>query len=286
MNIIDKVLNYKKQYNIGLCKMTNEFFAWYVTRVLKNDTGVVIVTPSLYEANKIYNSLIQYEANSLLFQVDDVRVTIEDAVSPELKLERLNTINELLKNPKQIVITDLAGFVSFLPNPKKQLDSYINLSVDMDFPMDKLVEDLVNLGYHRDTLVTETGEIGVRGFVLDVYPVGEDNPIRIEFFGDSIVSIRYFDSDSQKSLQSITSVCIKPNGFFNDGDVCNILSYMNDPVVIYKDYDQLQISYERLVNDAFYDGEKTLPFFDFKSFNTKKNLYYLDFDSKVSSENR
>ena len=59
-------------------------------------------------------------------------------------------------------------------------------------------------------MVNKTGEFGVRGFVVDVFPIDEDNPIRIEFFDDEIESIRLFDPDTQKSIKEIKEIKILP----------------------------------------------------------------------------
>ncbi len=284
MNAIKKVLKFENVNNIGLLGMTNEFFALYANEVFNNNKSVLIVTPSLYEANKIYNSVVQYNSKTLLFQVDDILLSSNATFSPELKTERLNTIHELLEDSNKLVITDLAGFLTFLPSPSLQHAGYLSLKVNDEYDISLMLEKLIDMGYHRESLVTETGEIGVRGFVLDVFPVGEEYPIRIEFFGDTIESIRYFDPNTQKSLDILEQIDIKPNSFLAISNEANILSYLNDPVVIYKDYDQLKITYERMVQDSFYDSDNDgeLPFFDFSFFDTKKNLYYLDFDSKVS----
>lgn len=74
----------------------------------------------------------------------------------------------------------------------------------------KLYEKLINIGYNSETLVTKTGDVGLRGFVIDVFPLGEDNPYRIEFFGDEIESIRLFDTDTQKSLKNVKDLVVYP----------------------------------------------------------------------------
>ena len=94
------------------------------------------------------------------------------------------------------------------------------MSVGTVISPQKLVNKLISSGYTRDTIVTKTGEFGVRGFIVDVFPVDEDNPIRIEFFDDEIDSIRVFDTETQKSLGTVKSILIKPYfEFLTDNDV-------------------------------------------------------------------
>lgn len=129
----------------------------------------------------------------------------------------------------------------------------------------KLYEKLINIGYKSETLVTKTGDVGLRGFVIDVFPLGEDNPYRIEFFGDEIESIRLFDTDTQKSLKNVKDLVVYPfTEFLMDENenidddyrkqkylpkynkVCSIGKYLEDPIVVYKDFSQLKTSFSHL----------------------------------------
>ena len=68
----------------------------------------------------------------------------------------------------------------------------------------ELLSKLVRLGYNRSTMVSDIGEFSIRGDIADVYSL-EENPVRIEFWGDEIVDIRYFDNETQKSIKKETS---------------------------------------------------------------------------------
>lgn len=171
--------------NLALVGMTNEFFSLYVNAIFPKTSGIIIVTPTLYEANKIYNSLSAYNSSVYLYQLDRVFLS-SDLASDELKVERLTTLNALLENNKRIVITDVLGYLAKIPKKNTYQENIISLEVNQEISLTQLVEKLSLSGYVREILVTETGEIGVRGFVLDIYPVGENNPVRIEFFGDTI----------------------------------------------------------------------------------------------------
>ena len=269
--------------NLALVGMTNEFFSLYVNAIFPKTSGIIIVTPTLYEANKIYNSLSAYNSSVYLYQLDRVFLS-SDLASDELKVERLTTLNALLENNKRIVITDVLGYLAKIPKKNTYQENIISLEVNQEISLTQLVEKLSLSGYVREILVTETGEIGVRGFVLDIYPVGENNPVRIEFFGDTIESIRYFDVDSQKSIQDLTNIVIYPNDISNYQSDDTLLSYFNEPVVIFKDYDQLQLAYNRLLEDYNYykKEDSSLPFYDFSKVTNDFNLYYLDFDTQVS----
>ena len=73
-------------------------------------------------------------------------------------------------------------------------------------PFHLFIKKLVKNGYKRETIVYNFSDFSVRGFVIDIFPVEEENPIRIEFFDDEIEKIKYFDVNSQKSIKEIENI--------------------------------------------------------------------------------
>ena len=296
--------NIKK--DMGLINMTDEFFCAYVNTIFHSKKSVLIVVDTLFEANKIYSSISNYNENALLFPMDDFLTSEALAISPDLMVKRLETINNIINNDNSIVITNLMGYLRFLPTKENYLDKIIKINVGSTYDPKELASMLTSIGYKRDTLVNKTGEFGVRGFVVDIFPIYEDNPIRIEFFDDEVESIRIFDADSQKSISAIDSVSIYPFSEFlcnkevkDDhsnkqkylqlySNVSNISSYLSNCIVIYKDYEQLKISYNNTLNEVVEyknnnDSDFDLDyFFDFLSINEKFPVYYCSINNKVN----
>ena len=103
------------------------------------------------------------------------------ASSSELRIERMNTLASIIENQNKIVVTHVAGATRFLtPKIFKQAD--IQLEVGGTYELDELKRKLVELGYQSVRAVEHMGEFSVRGGILDVFPMTEENPIRIEFF--------------------------------------------------------------------------------------------------------
>ena len=247
MNIFDKITNYKFKNGMGLVNLTDEFFALYVKKLFQEEkNGILIVTPSLYEGSKISAKINNY-VDSLLFQVDDlVTSSTSSYLSPYLKFDRVSVINDLIHDNKRIVVTDLNGYLKKISSPSSYKNNIISIKKDDNFDRDDLVSKLIDMGYEKTSIVTKTGEFAVRGFVIDVFLIDHENPIRIEFFGDTIDSLRHFSPDSQTSIDDLGEVSIIPcNDSMNDSS-SNILSYLDDPIVIYKDYDMLETSYNHL----------------------------------------
>ena len=230
------------------------------------------------------------------------------AVSPELMINRLETINKIINSDKNIVITNLMGYLRYLPTRETYEKATLSLKVGDVISPSKLVDRLVSIGYSRDTIVNKTGEFGVRGFIIDVFPIDEDNPIRIEFFDDEIDSIRYFDSETQKSISKADSITIKPFFEFvtleevedeefgkqkylpNYGEVSNISDYLSDNITIFKDYNELKLSYTNILEEIVtYKEEKDVDFtgnymFDFNELKVDYPVYYSSLNNLSSNE--
>ena len=293
--------------NMGLINMTDEFFCAYINSLFKSKKSILVVVDSLFEANRLYNSLSNYNENTLLFPMDDFLTSEALAISPDLMIKRLETINTIINNENSIVITNLMGYLRFLPSKDVYLDNILKFEVGNRIDPKVLANKLYSIGYKKDTIVNKTGEYGVRGFVVDIFPIYEDNPIRIEFFDDEIESIRVFDADTQKSISSLDNISIYPfSEFLSTKDVLeehfnkqkylqlyseisNISNYLSNNVVVYKDYEQLKISYCNILNEIMeYKQNKDVEFdlnymFDLLKINEKYPVYYCSIDNKIDN---
>ena len=176
--------------NLGLSPELKGQFVYQ--KYKKKKQNIIFVTSSLYEANKYYQIIANYTSKVSLFPMDDFLTSEALAISPELMVNRLETLS-ILKNGPQIIITNLMGYLRFLPQPKDYYDSFIEIKKGKEYSIEKLVEHFINIGYERDTIVSRTGQIAVRGFVLDIFPINYDEPIRIEFWGDEVDKISKFN---------------------------------------------------------------------------------------------
>ena len=303
MKVFDNFFEKIYDKDIALTGMTEELFAVYVNKLYSNNKNVLIVTSNLVESNSLYRSISNYTDNVYLFPMDDFLTSEAMAISPDLMVTRLETMEAISKGKASIVITNLMGYLRYLPTKEEYLKNLLSLKVNDEISPKELVERLTNIGYERTTLVTKTGEIGVRGFVIDIFPLGESNPIRLEFFGDTIDSIRYFDGKTQKSLNEIKNIEIYPYTeiFSNDksipedkrntkylseySDVTNIGGYLDNHVTIYKDKSAILINYKQICSDVLeYREEKDTDFkgsymFSFEDIYENNALHYLTVDN-------
>ena len=288
---------------IGLNKEMSSLYIY--DSFIKYNKGILVVASELYEANLLFEYLSKYTDKVLFFPMDDFLTSEAISVSPEFKAERIDTLNKLINDDKYIVVTNLMGYLRYLPLPSLWKDSNINISVNCDYDRDSLLNKLYNMGYIRNVLVNETGNIGVRGYVIDIFPIMEENPVRIEFWGDTVTSIKYFDVDTQRSISEIDNICIYPFTEFllndysidfinsqkylaNYGSVASIYNYINDGICFFSDYNLILNSYSTLVDtimdyDANYSADiKTNYMNSFTDIAIKHSVYIMNFDNVVN----
>ena len=288
---------------IGLNKEMSSLYIY--DSFIKYNKGILVVASELYEANLLFEYLSKYTDKVLFFPMDDFLTSEAISVSPEFKAERIDTLNKLINDDKYIVVTNLMGYLRYLPLPSLWKDSNVNISVNCDYDRDSLLNKLYNMGYIRNVLVNETGNIGVRGYVIDIFPIMEENPVRIEFWGDTVTSIKYFDVDTQRSISEIDNICIYPFTEFllndysidfinsqkylaNYGSVASIYNYINDGICFFSDYNLILNSYSTLVDtimdyDANYSADiKTNYMNSFADIVIKHSVYIMNFDNVVN----
>ncbi len=282
-----------------------ELRALYVYNLFEQKKeNIIVVASSLFEANKMYTLISDFTSDVLFFPMDDFLTSEALAVSPELKIKRLETLNELISSNKKIVVTNLMGYLRFLPKKKDYEDSILKLEVNKDYKNEELVKRLFNLGYEKEVVVNKTGEIAVRGFVVDIFPISAPNPIRIEFWGDTIDSIREFDVNTQLTLNKLDSIVINPNTEFLVNkevpfeeykqkylpkyvSVSNIKDYLDNSLVVFDDYSALKVNYDLLVDEMFNyslsNDEKGMKYmFSLEELTSTRELYFLSFDNVVN----
>jgi transcription-repair coupling factor (superfamily II helicase) len=248
MDIFSEFFKYENGLTVtGLTKELNIFFVLEMFK--KESKNIVILTNTLYEANMYYDGLKTYLDDVYLFPMDDFLTSVAVAISPDLKIKRLETLESIKNNKKSIIVTNLMGFLRYLPDKSNKLNLEFVLKKDSGLKRDEILDLLDKYGYVRESIVTTTGEYAVRGYIIDVFSPQEEHPIRMEFFGDDIDSIRYFDESTQLSIKEIDSVTIKPYTEIVSDSNSSLCDYLDDPYVVMINRDQIDVSYEKLQND-------------------------------------
>jgi transcription-repair coupling factor (superfamily II helicase) len=143
---------------------------------------------------------------------------------------RFRVMARLLEGKRIVIIAPAAVLTQKIPPPKTLFNRIIRLRPGDEVSIDTLARWLTEIGFHRETQVANLGAFAIRGGIVDIYPFLSENPLRIEYWGDVIDSIREFDVFTQKSLASRSSVELFPmrEFCFSETDVAAALINMGD----------------------------------------------------------
>ena len=265
------IKDYKKIY-VSKNEIYNQFLLYIFYSCKKN---LLLVVPTLNEATEIYNEIKCYTDDVYLFPEDDFMTKKAIASSPEMLFMRSNLLNKFSDSTNKIIIVHLNSFIKKIPSIEEFQNKKIELKINDKINREELIKKLNNIGYKRESIVYDVSDYAVRGFVIDVFPINEDYPIRIEFFDDEIESIKYFDAITQKSIKEIgeIKICsIKDDYGKNDS---TIRDYISDGYVIIHNYNQL-LNQEKMVKPQlkYLNIEKEVV--SISSIIDKKNDIFLD----------
>ena len=173
---------------------------------------IVIVTQNVFHGNQLMEDLagLVPEDSLHFFPVDEVVHAEMAFASPESRAERLATLSFLLSEKPGIIVVPLSGARKLLPSKKDFLSSFLSVEIGKDLNLTQLRTQLVEVGYEREQMVAAPGEFSIRGGIVDIYPLTEEYPVRIELFDTEVDSLRYFDAETQRSIRNIESITIPP----------------------------------------------------------------------------
>ncbi len=242
-NLFDFDIENKKNIYITDNEIYNQFLLYIFFKYKKN---ILLVMPTLNEATEKYNNLKSYIDDVYLFPEDDFITKSAVAVSPELLYMRINLLNKIKDEKQKIVIVHLNSYIKKLPNIEKYQNQKIFIKKGQRVDRKKLIEKLLQNGYKKESMVYSISDFSVRGFVIDVFPVEEKNPIRIELFDDEIEKIKYFDPITQRTTNEIEEIYISSlNENLSDNDT-SIRNYLNNKIVFYHNFNQIKLQ-EKLI---------------------------------------
>lgn len=219
----------------------------------------VIVTDNQFHANELYDELAILVGEDKVFQFfSDDNIFAEYALaSKERTAYRLEALNFLLdQSSTGFLVLPFLALRSLLPDPEQFKEHYLILEQGDEYELDKLVKLLSTTGYEKTQRIMSPGEFSQRGDILDIYPLDAEKPIRVEFFGDEIDTIRSFDVDSQRSLDKLDRLEIYPASEF---------------ILTDEEFDKGSSKLEKLVKKV--EDDKTKSFFE-EIISSSKNHYY------------
>ena len=200
----------------------------------------LIVLSSEDKAKKIYEEYRFLNENTSYYPAKDLLFYQADIHGKQLVKQRMETLQMMMEAKSQVtVITTIDGFMDELPSEAEIKGDILTISNGEALEFESLKEKIIKLGYDREAQVDGPGQFAVRGGIIDIYPLTEELPIRIEFWGDEVDSIRTFDVDSQRSVENLEQIVIYPAddrlgsdrkvSFINYFDPKDTLVFLDEP---------------------------------------------------------
>ncbi|QGG48706.1 transcription-repair coupling factor [Heliorestis convoluta] len=182
------------------------------TMVRQSSRPLFVVTYSAYQAKKMIEDLQTFlpDEEILFFPATEVMPYEVLSSSHELATQRLRVLTRLARKEPVTVVTTVDALLKKLVPPRVMERSLLSFSCGQIMNIGNIVSELHDLGYERAPLVERRGQFSLRGGILDIYPMNQEVPARIEFFDDEVDTIRIFDLDSQRSQEKVSFYEIGP----------------------------------------------------------------------------
>ncbi|MEG0961456.1 MAG: transcription-repair coupling factor [Lachnospiraceae bacterium] len=170
----------------------------------------VLVTFNEQKAKELYEEYRFYDKNAVYYPAKDVLFYQSDIRGNLLTAERLQAVKAILEQKEVTVITTFDALMDRIAPLEYMKQCILTYAPGDTLNMEKTKAMLVQRGYERNYQVENAGQFAIRGGILDIYSLTEENPYRIELWGDEIDSIRSFEVSSQRSIENLETVNIYP----------------------------------------------------------------------------
>lgn len=170
----------------------------------------VIITENELKARALLEEYRMFDREVLYFPAKDVIFFSADVHGNALSAERLRVIEALLRKKGGTVITSLDAGLELIPALSLYEKQRFRICEAERIDLEKVSMQLVDMGYTRESQVEKAGDFSIRGGILDIFPITEECPYRIELWGDEIDTIRSFDVESQRSITRMKEISVFP----------------------------------------------------------------------------
>ena len=217
----------------------------YAAHVLaKTDKNAVIVVPTTEQVNGWLTDLQYFSPQLRVYTYPLVQHTVFTTTTKSLELaaKQMEALTALRGSRQAVVVATAEEAAQFVTAPQKIDDAVLSFKVGEDYERETILSGLVSGGYERSDLVDRRGLFSVRGDIIDIYPLNEKEPIRLEFFGDTLENIRYFNEQTQKSSIKTDSVRILPFALAYDkeDEKTTLLDYGNNGIIIWDEGNRIK----------------------------------------------
>ena len=229
-----------------------------------SDKKVLFITASEQNALKFQNDLLNaFSIDAKILPYQSVSIYEEINSNKYDYAEQLN----ILQTKPDVVIAPIKVFLEKFPSSNFIERNRVLVKKGDILDLKKLAQDFIRLGYKRSTMVSDIGEFSIRGDIIDIFSL-DKSPVRIELWGDEVVDLRYFNNETQKSIEKIESAQILPmykfitdttkifeeeEGYFEgievyqsiyNNNLVSVLDYLKDYVVVFDESEEVFAKFE------------------------------------------
>ena len=303
--------NIKNSKSFVVTGLTTFLRLFLLNEIVKTEKKVLFITSTEQSALKYQSDLYSFfNKQSSIFPYQNSSMY---EIIPSNIYDYSSQVN-LLLNPQDIIIIPVKTLLEKFPSKSFFIKNKLSLKIGDNISQKELLEKLTNLGYKRSTMVNDISEFSIRGDIADIYTLKE-NPVRIEFWGDEIVDIRFFDRETQKSIEKIKTIDILPvykfilpqktpndfpkelldklteekyfegievyQSYFNN-DFETIFDYLDNYILVFDEKSEISSKYqfiEENYNKQIEENIKTELIYPLKDIN---HIPYNDFASKIA----
>ena len=243
--------------------LTHGSLPWALSHHLPEHTLKVVLTQDVEQALRLHTAWQFFRPQDHALFLPDWETLPYERFSPhqDLVSERLSVLWQIKQGLSNVVFVPVATAMQKLPPIAFLLGRTFWLNTQQTLNLDNLKANLVAAGYHHVSHVVAAGEFAIRGGILDIFPMGSESPYRLDMFGDQIDSIKTFDPDSQRTLQSVDEIRLLPAHEFPTDDEAQKIFRARFREEIDSDY-QAATVYKAVSNGQFGAGvEYYLPLF-------------------------
>lgn len=171
----------------------------------------LVIVPDEAQATRMVADLNTFGMRAFVFPARDFSYRIDETVSREYEHRRLQVLDKMLTGDYDVIVASSESAIQLTPPPQTLMSGSLTVSPGDEFTTDELVTALVKSGYTNCGQIDGSGQFALRGGILDFFPPDSPYPCRIEFWGDTIDSVFYFDLDTQRRTEMLDSIRITPS---------------------------------------------------------------------------
>ncbi len=214
-----------KNFPISVSGISDTAYVYLILQLFEEHDKMFLVFPDSVKALSVFDELSKFTED--IRYLPDLEINYFNVLTSSHDTEntRLKAIYDYYNGDRMIVVSTVESTMLRMADPEIYKAKQMIIKTGEDYDYDEFLETLLSLSYERVYATEAKGQFSVKGGIVDIFPVTEENPVRIEFFGDEVYSLRVFDPETQLSNEELESVDIHPakEGFLSEEEKSSLI---------------------------------------------------------------